>query len=189
LTVASERQIAANRRNARNSSGPRSSAGKKRASHNAYRHGFTARSAISEEFAKAVERLARQIAGDKADVLTLADARAAAQAQFDLARVRQIKVALIEMSAVGELETRQNFKPPGKIKRPMEGSKQGTTCSSEPIEAEVTMPSPEPERTAEAMRLALPELMKLDRYERLAAAIRDRSIQSILDRTNKNSNL
>jgi hypothetical protein len=39
--MASERQIAANRRNARKSTGPRSGAGKKRASRNAYRHGLT----------------------------------------------------------------------------------------------------------------------------------------------------
>jgi hypothetical protein len=39
--MASERQIAANRRNARKSTGPRSAAGKKRASRNAYRYGLT----------------------------------------------------------------------------------------------------------------------------------------------------
>ena len=89
------------------------------------------------EFVKAVERLARQIAGDKMDVLTLAHARAAAQAQFDIARVRRVKVALIEtMSAVGEFETQPNFKPPGEIKRSMKGSEQGKITSSEPVEEE-----------------------------------------------------
>jgi hypothetical protein len=39
--MASERQIEANRRNARNSTGPRSRSGKKRASANAFRHGLT----------------------------------------------------------------------------------------------------------------------------------------------------
>ena len=39
--MASDRQIAANRRNARKSTGPRSGAGKKRARRNAYRHGLT----------------------------------------------------------------------------------------------------------------------------------------------------
>jgi hypothetical protein len=38
--MASEKQIAANRRNARKSSGPRSVAGKARASRNAIRHGL-----------------------------------------------------------------------------------------------------------------------------------------------------
>jgi len=44
--MASERQIAANRRNARKSSGPHSGAGKKRASRNAYRHGLTLSKAV-----------------------------------------------------------------------------------------------------------------------------------------------
>jgi hypothetical protein len=39
--MASERQIAANRQNARKSTGPRSASGKKRASWNAYRHGLS----------------------------------------------------------------------------------------------------------------------------------------------------
>jgi hypothetical protein len=37
------------------------------------------------------------------------------------------------------------------------------------------MPSSEPDRTAEAIRRALPELLKLDRYERSAAARRDKA--------------
>jgi hypothetical protein len=39
--MASERQIAANRQNARRSSGPRSNAGKRRSSANALRHGLS----------------------------------------------------------------------------------------------------------------------------------------------------
>lgn len=188
--MATERQIAANGRNSRNSSGPRSSAGKRRASRNSYRHGLTARVTSNAEFVKAVERLARQIAGDKMDVLTLADARAAAQAQFDIARVRRVKVALIEtMSAVGEFETQPNFKPPGEIKRSMKGSEQGKITSSEPVEEETALPSTELERTAQAIRRALPELLKLDRYERHAAAIRGRSIKRILDRNLNTDNL
>jgi hypothetical protein len=39
--MASERQIAANRRNAQKSTGPKSVQGKKRSSKNAYRHGLS----------------------------------------------------------------------------------------------------------------------------------------------------
>ena len=42
------------------------------------------------------------------------------------------------------------------------------------------MPTEEPERTAEALRRALPELVKLDRYETRAAARRDRAIRQIV---------
>ena len=42
-----------------------------------------------------------------------------------------------------------------------------------------TMPSEEPERTSEAIRRALPELIKLVRYESRAAARRDKAIRQI----------
>ncbi len=44
------------------------------------------------------------------------------------------------------------------------------------------MPEQEPERSAEAVRRALPELMKLARYERRAAGQRDRALRAIRDR-------
>jgi len=64
--VASERQIAANRRNAQKSTGPRSVAGKRRARRNAYQHGLGAADPVfgsgeEEEF----EAFARSIAGDQ----------------------------------------------------------------------------------------------------------------------------
>jgi len=43
--MASEKQIAANRRNAKKSSGPKTAKGKKSSRMNAFRHGFSARSA------------------------------------------------------------------------------------------------------------------------------------------------
>ena len=110
MTVATERQIAANRRNARKSTGPRSSAAKKRTSRNAYRHGLTLSLTSSAVFAKRLDKLARKIAGDSKDEIILEHARAAAQAALDLARVRQVKIALIErVSALGALDAPQLF--------------------------------------------------------------------------------
>ena len=74
--MASERQIAANRRNARKSTGPRSGAGKKRASRNAYRHGLTLSISSTAEYAKQLETLVRKIAGDSEDAVMLERARA-----------------------------------------------------------------------------------------------------------------
>jgi hypothetical protein len=102
--MASERQIAANRRNARKSTGPRSGAGKKRASRNAYRHGLSLSITSSAAVAKQLEKLVRKIAGNSENPILLERARALAQAELDLARVRRAKVALIERaSAFGEL--------------------------------------------------------------------------------------
>src|SRR5262249_42103256 len=103
----SERQIAANRRNARKSTGPRSLAGKRRAGGNAYRHGLAAGIRASEGFADKVDRLARKFAGGSNSPVALAYARSAAEASVDLARVRSVKVALIEeITALGELDRR-----------------------------------------------------------------------------------
>jgi hypothetical protein len=45
-----------------------------------------------------------------------------------------------------------------------------------------TMPTTEPERSAEAIRRALPELVKLNRYERRAAARREQAMHTLLER-------
>jgi hypothetical protein len=80
--MASERQIAANRRNARKSTGPSSGAGKKRASRNAYRHGLTLSITSAAAYAKQLDKLARQIAGDTEDPILLERARAIAQSNL-----------------------------------------------------------------------------------------------------------
>src|SRR5215475_6502090 len=106
--MASERQIAANRRNARKSTGPRSGAGKTWASRNAYRHGLTLSITSTAEYTKQLETLVRKIAGDTKDAVKLERARTIAQAELELARVRRAKVALIERaSAFGELDPPQ----------------------------------------------------------------------------------
>ena len=77
--MATERQIAANRRNAGKSTGPRSGAAKKRASRNAYRHGLSLSLTSSAAIAKRLDALARKIAGNRKNEIILERARAAAQ--------------------------------------------------------------------------------------------------------------
>ena len=151
--MASERQIAANRRNARKSTGPRSGAGKKRASRNAYRHGLALNITSTAVFAKQLDKLVGQITGETEDAMELERARAIAQAELDLARVRQAKVALIERASAFEALD------PSRVP---------------------TMPPHGPDRSAEAVRRVLPELRKFDRYERRAAARRDRAVLNLL---------
>ena len=179
--MASERQIAANRRNARKSTGPRSGTGKKRSSRNAYRHGLTLSITSSAASAKQLEKLVRKIAGNTENPILLERAHALAQAELDLARVRRAKVALIERaSAFGELDppqlTSQEFRFVTAQIRAFNAGVQSTITFPEPIDSSATMPSQEPDRSAEAIRRLLPELRKLERYERRAAARRDRAI-------------
>jgi len=183
LTVASEKQIAANRRNASKSTGPRSGAGKKRATHNAYRHGLTLTTS-SAALAQHVEKLAFQIAGNTQDEIALDLARAAAAAMLELERVRRVKLAMIERaSAFGGLVVFKTANAEDRWRIAMERwrhSGKGLMPSPpQPIDLLATMPSQEPERSAEAIRRVLPELIKLYRYESRAVARRDRAIRNL----------
>jgi hypothetical protein len=92
--MATERQIAANRRNALHSKGPRSIGGKKRASRNSTRHGFASMPTRPDaKLIRAGQSLARKFFGAQNYP---ENAWNAAQAEFTLARVRQLKVILIE---------------------------------------------------------------------------------------------
>jgi hypothetical protein len=179
-TVPSERQIAANRRNARNSTGPRSSAAKKRTSQNAYRHGLTLSLMSSAAFAKQADELASKIAGESPDTFTLEYARDAAHAELDLARARRAKVAAIRrISAYGALNPADRVRSltTRLLKRALKGKEPPDL--PEWTDPRATMPTEEPQRTNEAVRRALPELRQLDRYECRAASRRDRAIRQL----------
>ena len=151
--MARDRQITANRLNARKSTGPRSIGGKKRAGRNAYRHGLSVSVTAIGTFATALDDRARKFAGHSQDPIVLGHARAAAAAELDLARARLAKVGLIERARV--------------------------------IDPTSTMPSQEPDRSAEAVRRVLPELHRLDRYERRASARRDQAVRDLLYKTGR----
>jgi hypothetical protein len=126
--------------------------------------------------------LARKIAGNSKNEIVLEHARAAAQAELDLARVRQVRVALIErVAALGSLDAPQVFGTSAlefRYKAVLSG--RSPPAMPERIDPLATMPTEEPGRTAEAVRRALPELAKLDRYESRAVARRDRVIREIV---------
>jgi hypothetical protein len=181
--MASERQIEANRRNARNSAGPRSKSGKKRASQNALRHGLT-KPISSAEFDREVEMLARQIAGDTEDKIKIERACDAAEAELELARVRRVKVGLIErVAALGRFDVPKLFQSPkdelAAIMLHFCGVRLWKTRPKLAVDPLPEMPLQEPERTAEAVRRILPELIKLHRYESRAVTRRDKAIRAL----------
>jgi hypothetical protein len=100
--VTTERQHAANRRNARRSTGPRSAAGKARVAQNALRHGLNVAVAEDPLLTEEVARIARAICdgaprgGPGAPPAELAYlARQVAEAQVDLMRVRRARHAIL----------------------------------------------------------------------------------------------
>jgi hypothetical protein len=182
LIVATQKQIAANRRNARRSTGPRSGMGKARSSQNAYRHGLSAGVSAHAEYATDIEMLAGKIAAHSTDVVVLECARTIAEAEIDLARIRRLKVALIShVNALGEVKPAPTFESLREIKQFFKGLDRGELILPERNELP-EMPTTEPERSAEAMRRALPDLMRLNRYERHAGARRAQAMHTLLER-------
>jgi hypothetical protein len=179
--MVSQRQIAANRKNARKSTGPRSGAGKHRASRNAFRHGLSLSISATGALAKQVEGLAREIAGDTENPITLEHAWAAALAELERARARRTKVALIERArAFGDFDPPQLF---SSVREAIGFSKavaRDMSITRKPIDRAAALLSQEPDGSVEAIRRAIPELLKLDRYERRAAARRDRAISALV---------
>jgi hypothetical protein len=186
--MATEKQIAANRANARRSTGPRSAAGKKRSANNSIRHGLTAKYSDSE-FRRRIDDMALQINGETNDNTEIVLARAAAADHLDVLRVREAKVALIHrVSVTGSTVTPKLFATINERTKHFNAMlKWIAGFAPKPVEPVLvnpadTLPALEIERMAEAARRALPELAKLTRYERLAIARRDRNLRSLMSR-------
>lgn len=178
--MASERQITANRQNARKSTGPKSIVGKKRAARNAYRHGLSISPSVTQD-CEAIETHARRIAGENTDVEVVEHAHVAAGAELDLARIRALELAMINrVAAFGALEVVPLFRSIAAEMRYVKRQPFDQPLKwPERVDPLGPMPADEPERTAEAVRRLLPELRKLYRYERRALTRRDRALREI----------
>jgi hypothetical protein len=180
--MASERQLTANRRNAANSSGPRSAGGKKRTRQNAYRHGLAAAIPLGPQVTAEIERLAGKMLDGRDSPIARTYARSAAEASLEIARVRHAKVALIETIAAFGAEDLQ----PALDANAEAPDLNLTNPRNRGVGADTAVPgaaAPAPsapqqlEPHDEALRRALPELMKLDRYERRAISRRTRALK------------
>jgi len=94
--MASDRQIAANRRNAKKSTGPRSEAGRKASRRNARRHGLAVAIETDPAFHDEVEKLARVLSLSCGMQNVDERARDVAGAELDLLRIRKIRTSLFE---------------------------------------------------------------------------------------------
>ena len=93
--MTSERQRAANRANAKCSTGPRTLVGKSRSSRNAYQHGLS-HSLPSDKATRAkVETFVLDLVGDVANDQQKLAASVVAKAQFELLRIRQRRADLM----------------------------------------------------------------------------------------------
>jgi hypothetical protein len=93
--MATEKQIAANRANAKRSTGPKTVSGRRASSRNALRHGVCSGSPIDEINSTEVDNLARTLGPKDAAGDQIAAARQVALLQMDLARIRSLRATLI----------------------------------------------------------------------------------------------
>jgi hypothetical protein len=182
--MASERQVAANRRNAQMSTGPRSESGKKRSSKNAFVHGLSV--PITSASNVQVKDLSRQFAGDTTNAKILFLAEAAAEAQLDLERVRKAKAAIIDRDLMQNAAGRASHRELEELRhRVVQNGQQRQAqevsfpTSFEPFSR--LSSNQEDERLfVDAVRLSLSELTKTCPYEKRAAGRRDRAIRKLV---------
>lgn len=98
--MATEKQIAANRRNAQRSTGPRSAAGKSISSRNALRHGLSLPQNRDAATMSELKALSSKIAGENQYNPRLRNhrlncANEAASAMLDLIRFRQVRMTIL----------------------------------------------------------------------------------------------
>jgi hypothetical protein len=127
MTEISQAKFEANRRNANLSTGPRTVSGKARSCLNSLRHGLAA---IPSENSSEIELLSKAISGDDASPACQDHATIIAECTLMLRRVREIRLAIIEMRGVVH---------------------------------------------------SMPELKRLDRYERRALSRRKRALSDIVE--------
>ena len=186
--MVSERQIAANRRNAQKSMGPKSPSGKQRSSKNAYHHGLSVPMSVRSE--AELKDLSRQFGGDATDAEILALAERAADAQLDLERVRKARVAMVECAWKLRASGAESWHPEFEELRhrfAQIGRREGMQAERF-LESELQNPfQPLPggneekeRRFIDAVGRALSELTKTIAYEKRAAGRRDRAIRQIV---------
>jgi hypothetical protein len=94
--MTTDRQIAANRRNAKQSIGPRSKTGREASRRNALRHGLAIDIGTDPAFHDDIEKLAKVLSFSSGAKNVTEVARDAARAELDLLRIRRIRAALFE---------------------------------------------------------------------------------------------
>ena len=178
--MTSARQIAANRKNARRSTGPRSADGKARSARNAGKHGLSLPVLQDPVLAPEVARLAAAITGGRDELLELAIP--IAEAEVVLLRARHLRNELIDRALKQRYFTSRAHlaRLPRLLGMVLRFEKTGRR--SPVFEREATewlKPSSEGplERHARALKELAGELARLDRYERRALSRRKFAIR------------
>ncbi len=188
--VTSERKRAANRRNARASTGPKTAAGKAQVARNASRHGLTLAVADDPALARDVEELAQAICrnfsggcGDEkpaaAAARRLGLARRVAEAQIDVVRVRRARHGLIAQALADPryLSPRGLRSRIALLGRAGDLLRRGVPVPPEMQDAILKRPQG-PQKFALVLADCTRQLAAMDRYERRALSRRKTAIRA-----------
>jgi hypothetical protein len=209
--VTSQAKLAANRANGQKSRGPRSAAGKSSASRNAFRHGLAAITWTKPEIFPEIEPIARALCDEPDDPRLFEQALIIAEDEFVLRCVRVERIAAIERlrdRTAAPLGTGDLGLSRGKarferakltyqmlVQRQNDSSNNNanpTTSSDLHRRWQERRERASAERAAreklmqqrdefDAMRLALPDLDRLERYERRAWSRQTRAIRRSIE--------
>ncbi len=181
--MTSKAQSAANRNNARKSTGPRTERGKARVARNALKHGLNTPVTLEAKFAPRVEALTLLIAGPSAPAELLCCARSVAEAQVDIERIREARLRTLAspVSRKPRLRTEDLIY----LIRALTISRETGTeieendryCSA--MTAVLGGQEAWSVESGEGMERIADALLKLDRYEKAARARRKRAIRNL----------
>lgn len=172
------KQLRANRRNASVSTGPKTDAGKARSGRNALRHGLAIPIWSDPIRAAEIEALADRIAGQDSTPEVLGLARAVAEAQIDLSRIRMARRQMIEpgFSSTAYVPQRPWRRKGNAGRELMEPPQRPATRKL----LEILHGPPTPEKLALVLADRCGELEQIDRYERRASSRLNSAIRRLL---------
>jgi hypothetical protein len=190
--VTSPRRIAANRQNAKNSTGPRTRAGRQRSSTNAIRHRLSATVHLDIERTATIDKLATLICQGNCDPLLREAALAIAENVAILIDIRQQQVTVVERLRRGRNKPLANGDPriaearwrfaqaeiaADRLDR-LDGIKTSVNRTAKrPKWHDHNPHAGAPRNVSEALRLAMRDLFLLRRYQRQAIGRLKRAIR------------
>jgi hypothetical protein len=171
--MTSRARIASNRSNGRKSRGPRTAAGKSSASANALRHGLAAIAHRDCTLPPKINGIATALCGDDPDPLLREQALIIAENEIMLLRVRAARVAAIEQRMHDRDRNVEIDCPVESNSAQMQARE--TTHDARQLDAI------ESENEFAAMRDAMPDLDRMERFERRAWLHRKRAIRNFME--------
>ena len=176
--MTSERKIAANRANARASTGPQTTRGRTRAARNALRHALSLPVCSIPALSEEVQALASEIAGPGANAETQELARRVAEPQIDLRRVRSARHQFLSDTLSNQhydcdANVRMKMKVFRALLRP-----NPPDMSIEALGRFVTSTPQGPDKLATILSGEAKKLLAMDRYERRALSRRKFAIRA-----------